>query len=442
MSLRSIGRRVVSAGVGLGLALLGTAGCTAAATVPGDGTITLKVDIFADQGFGYESLYDEYLTSHPGIRIKQRGRGEGISGYNVRLEQWMKSGAGAGDIVALEEGTIVQFKAQAQKFHNLFDFGLGSAQSEFIDWKWQQGLSADGKQLLGLGTDVGSMAICYRSDLFARAGLPTDRDQVSALWPDWDAYIATGRRFVAANTGTGFLDSAANVFTIMMMQTAAETTGYTYYDKSDKLVVGQNPAVKSAWDATVTMIDAKLSANLPSWSEGWLNGFKQAQFATIACPSWMTGIIKGNAGDGAAGKWDIARAPGNGGNWGGSFLAIPKQAKHPKEAAELLRFLTGAHGQVTAFKTTGGLPSNLKALDDAAVQEARNEYFSNAPTGVIFGAGARSLKPVYYGPKNQAIRTPVEAALRDVELGRSPSEVAWRKAIADAEAVDAAKTGK
>ena len=30
-------------------------------------------------------------------------------------------------------------------------------------------------------------------DLFQSAGLPTDPDQVSALWPTWDGYIAAGQ---------------------------------------------------------------------------------------------------------------------------------------------------------------------------------------------------------------------------------------------------------
>ena len=31
-------------------------------------------------------------------------------------------------------------------------------------------------------------------------------------------------------------------------------------------------------------------------------------------------------------KWDIATIPGGSGNWGGSYLAIPKRAKNPKAA--------------------------------------------------------------------------------------------------------------
>src|SRR5262249_10834912 len=158
------------------------------------------------------------------------------------------SGAGAGDVVALEEGTIVQFKSQAAKFVNLLDYGAASMKSEFIEWKWQQGLSADGKQLLGLGTDVGSMAICYRKDLFAAAGLPTARDKVGAVWPDWNGYIATGRRFAAAHTPAKFVDAATNVYNTILMQVAGAGSGHTYYDTDNKLVMATNPDVKTAWD--------------------------------------------------------------------------------------------------------------------------------------------------------------------------------------------------
>src|SRR5262244_780506 len=82
----------------------------------GNGKITLTVDIFGDQGFGYDDLYKQYEAAHPNVTIKERGKGLGLGDYNTRLTQWMASGAGAGDVVALEEGTLVQFKAQATNF--------------------------------------------------------------------------------------------------------------------------------------------------------------------------------------------------------------------------------------------------------------------------------------------------------------------------------------
>ena len=61
---------------------------------------------------------------------------------------------------------------------------------------------------------------------------------------------------------------------------------------------------------------------------------------------------------------------------------------------------------------------------------ATNEYFSNAPIGKIFAAGATDLKPVYLGPKNQAVRTAVENALRAVEQGQA-ADAAWNDALSN-----------
>ncbi|MCX4473672.1 extracellular solute-binding protein [Micromonospora sp. NBC_01655] len=396
-------------------------------TSSSDGPVTLVVDVFGDQGFGYDELYKQYEAEHPNVKIQERGKGLGLGDYNTRLTQQITAGSGAGDVVALEEGTIVQFYTQSDKFVNLADHGANDLKGNFLPWKWEQGTTPDGK-VLGLGTDVGSMALCYRSDLFKAAGLPTDREQVAALWPTWDEFIATGQKFAAADKKHKFVDSATNFYNVVLMQIAGSGSGHTYYDKSNKLVIGENADIRTAYDLTTKMISAGLSNNLQSFSNEWNAGFKNGTFATIACPAWMTGVIKGQAGDAAAGKWDVAKAPGNGGNWGGSFLAVPKSSKHAKEAAELAKFLSSAKGQTEAFKKVGNLPSSPQALADPAVADSTNEYFSKAPVGKIFAAGATDLKPVYLGPKNNAVRTAVENTLRAVEQGKSAAEQ-WQSAL-------------
>ena len=52
-------------------------------------------------------------------------------------------------------------------------------------WKGTAARTADGK-VLGAGTDIGPEAICYRTDLFKAAGLPTDRTELAAKWSTWD----------------------------------------------------------------------------------------------------------------------------------------------------------------------------------------------------------------------------------------------------------------
>jgi cellobiose transport system substrate-binding protein len=395
--------------------------------------VTLTVDVFGEQGFGYEALYEQYMADNPHVTIEERGAGLGLSDYNDRLVQWITAGAGAGDVVALEEGTIVQFYAQTDKFVDLAEYGANDLSGNYLSWKWEQG--APGGFVLGLGTDVGSMGLCYRRDLFEDAGLPSDRDELAEQLQTWDDYIAMGEEFVAADTGAAWLDSATNIYNVLLMQIAGGSSGYTYYDTDNNLDL-DNPDIRTAWDLVIRMLDADLSGALNTFSDEWNAGFQQAAFATLACPSWMTGVISGAAGDEAAGLWDVTTVPGDGGNWGGSFLAVPAESEHPEEAAKLAMFLSSPEGQIEGFKALGGLPSSPQALSDPAVLEATNEYFNDAPTGQVFGAGAEDLQPVYLGPLNNAIREDAyEDALQTVEQGLRDAAEAWDTARSDAERI-------
>ncbi len=148
--------------------------------------VTLTISLFGD--FGYHDLYKQYEKAHPGVTIK-----ESIQDYAVHhsnLAKNVATNAGAADVEAIEVGFIAQFKAQPQRFVNLRQYGAGSLKDRWLPWKWQQALGSKG-EIVGLGTDVGSLAICYRRDLFQKAGLPTNRTAVSNLWPTWRAFVAT-----------------------------------------------------------------------------------------------------------------------------------------------------------------------------------------------------------------------------------------------------------
>ncbi|WP_328995096.1 extracellular solute-binding protein [Kribbella sp. NBC_01245] len=390
-----------------------------------DGKVTLTVKTFGK--FGYEDLYKQYEADHPGVVIKEDNIAK-LADYTPKLQQWLTAGSGAGDVVALEEGILVKLMGKPDQFVNLLDHGAASLEKNFLAWKWKQALTTDGKKLVGLGTDIGAQGMCYRTDLFKKAGLPTDREEVGKLWPTWDGYLETGKKFTAANTGSSFFDNAGSVYQNILMQQG----DHTYFDTSNKLVIDQNPGVRKAWDTTVGMIGAGLSGKLQMWSPQWNAAFKTGTFATIPCPAWMLGVITDQAGPENAGKWDVARVPGEGAVRGGSFLAVPAQSKHQKEAAELAKFLTSPQGQIGAFKSKNNFPSSPQAIDDPAVSSATNEYFSKAPVGKIFGQSAKSLKPVYLGPDNQVIGDGVGDALTAVEQGKLSPEEAWTKALADA----------
>lgn len=395
---------------------------TKAAPPPAE-KITLTINDFGV--FGYKPLFAEYQQSHPNIEIV-----ESVSEYNTHhtnLINHLAAGSGAADIEAIDEGFMAQLKARPDQFANLLDLGAGQLAQNYPAFKWQASLSADGKKQIGLGTDVGGLAMCYRTDIFAKAKLPTDRNEVSALWPTWEKYVETGMKFKAAKTGAAFFDAATNLYNGQMFQLEK-----AYYEPgTNNIIVDSNPGIKAAWDLTMKAIAQGLSAKLVAWQPDWTTAFKTGGFATITCPAWMQGYIKENAPE-TAGKWDIAAVPGNAGNWGGSWLTIPAQTKHQKEAYELLTFLTAPAQQIRVFKDVGNFPSAIPAIHDPSVESFKNPFFNDAPTGKIFGESAINLKPQFQGEKHGAIRKAVEDGITRVEQGRQKPDEAFAQSVKDA----------
>lgn len=419
--------RRIAASLATVVALGGLAACGDDSGSDGD-DITLRVNLFGK--FGYSEAYKKFEAANPGVKIVETAEGD-LGKYNTKLTQQIAAGGEAGDVVAIEEGQTVAFLQAADKFVNLQDEGGNDLQDRWLPWVWDKATTADGKTTIGYGTDVGGLAMCYRRDLFEKAGLPTDRAEVGQLWPTWDDFIATGKKFQQGigDEKVGFIDSTTNTYNSILMQQGE----YTYFDRDDNLVIDSNPAVKTAWDYAVEMTDAGLSAQLKAFSDEWNAGFKNGSFAAVACPAWMTGYIVDQSGEENAGKWDIATVPGGGGNWGGSWLAVPQTSKHQEMAIKLVDYLSDEEGQLLAFEAEGRLPSLPALFDKPELKDATNEYFNDAPVGELFVAGASKLEPVYLGAKNVPVRDAVENALRSVENGEVPAAKGWDDAVAAAQ---------
>jgi cellobiose transport system substrate-binding protein len=383
--------------------------------------VTLTIDVFGD--FGYHDLYKQYEASHPGITIKEDT--EDYAPHHTALAQHLATGAGADDIEAIEVGFIANYTIQPRYFVDMRKYGASKLKKRYPAWKWQQAV-AHNKSVIGLGTDVGSLGICYRKDLFKKAGLPTTPAKVGKMSKTWSDFLALGKRYQKhAPSGTKFIDSGSNLFNAMIAQA---TPGY--YSKSGKVIVKSNPQVKSAWNLTMQAIKLREDKGLVAFHADWNAGFKNGTFATVTCPAWMMGYIQGQAPD-ASGKWNIADVPGGGGNWGGSFLTVTKQSQHQAQAAALVKFLTSPKSETYVFKHTGNLSSEIPVLKSKAVQKFRNPYFSNAPVGKIFATSALKLKPQPLGPHQGDFQTASTNAIQRVEQHIQSPKAAWQQFLKD-----------
>ncbi|MEU0403075.1 extracellular solute-binding protein [Streptomyces sp. NPDC006197] len=183
----------------------------------------------------------------------------------------------------------------------------GVDKKAYLPWKWDQATTADGRTI-GLGTDVGPMAVCYRQALFKATGLPSDLESVGRPWA-------------------------------------------------------------GDWDLAVKVVQGRTSQGLKMFDTPWQTAFSKSTFAATVCPSWQQADIQQFSGPSNKGKWNIAQPPAVG-NWGGSFLAVPASGKHVDEAKKLVAWLTGPEQQAKVFQKAGNIPADQAAYDLPAVVSA------------------------------------------------------------------------
>jgi cellobiose transport system substrate-binding protein len=399
-----------------------TAGC-GGTTPTTSGPITLTLATF--NKFGYsDSMLAQYHTLHPNVTVVQN---IAATSDAARTNMFTKlaAGSGLGDVEAVE----VDWMPKLNTYANLFvDLKTGETGSRWLDWK-SKAATVNGK-LIGAGTDIGPEAVCYRADLLAKAGLPSDPAGVATLLNgDWVNYYAVGKKFADAKTGAAWFDSAGATFQGLANQ-------YTnFFESSDGTVVATtNPDVKGTFTAVLNA-SATQSSHLDEWSNDWNAGMANGAWATMLCPSWMLGVISGNSPK--VSTWQIANVfPNGGGNWGGSYLTVPTQGKHTAEAKDLALWLTAPEQQIAAFKTTGNYPSQVAAYTNPDLTGAMNPFFGNAPIGKIFSDRAKAVKVTpYKGVKYAAIMNVVQDGLKRVEKKQQSIDASWTQVVADIKAL-------
>ncbi len=399
---------------------------TNAAATASDEPVTLNVGLFGTFGYKEAGLYDEYMADHPNVKIVETSV-EQEGEYYQALQTHLAANSGLADIQGIEVGRIAEVTSlQGDKWVDLNELGADELKDDFFEWKWGAATTADGKTL-GLGTDTGPLAICYRADLFEAAGLPSDSETLSAEWETWDSFLDFGRDYVAkAKGGAAFMDSAGGLYNAVIGQSESQ-----YYDEEGNTIYETNPAVREAWDTAVEASEDGLTAKLKQFDTDWNAAFANGAFATIACPAWMIGYIKGQAGDEGSGKWGVASIPGDGGNWGGSYLSIPAASENQAAAYELIKWLTAPEQQIKMWTTAQHFPSSSTAAADPDVETATDDYFSGSPIGELFKQSADDLPIAVLGPKDGTIKDTFSNGLLLVEQQGQDPEEAWQKTLDD-----------
>ena len=398
------------------VAVFAVAGALVLPTTPASAApVEITLSCFNDLNMG--NLLKEWETVNPNIKINLKTAD--FNAHHDGLLTQLIAGSGP-DIACVEVGYTSRFKAYPQLFTNLGKtFKANTLEKSFINWRWEQGVARDGT-IIGIPTDVGGLAMCYRQDLLKKAGLPNERGAVSAATSTTAKLTAFAEKYVAA-TGKPFLDNVSQLFEGVSRQGA---DGIQFYDKkTDKIV--EVPQVKKAYDLAATFATKKLSAEIAPWSSDWNQGMGNGAFAAMLCPSWLLANIQNNAKD-IPGAWDVAQMPGGGANWGGSQLTIPKFAAHPKQAWTFINWVLAPQQQLKLFLDKGVLPTTPAVYKDPKFLAAKDIAYNNAPIGKIFSDVVMSIKkPIYEGKYQVSVKDAYNAAVGRMASGKQTPAASW-----------------
>jgi cellobiose transport system substrate-binding protein len=343
--------------------------------------------------------------------------------FKQKLTTTLAAGRSVPDITGVKGEDIAALLPQAEQFVDLNTLGADKLKSQYLEWKWKQGSTQDGK-LIGFPIDIGPTALFYRADLFEQAGLPSDPAAVAAQMSTWDAWFEAGRQLHAKLPKSFPVNTAQSVFSTAIGQNTVR-----FIDSGNKFV-GDQDHIRKAWDTALKPlqlgIDAKINDN--SWNAAIATGAVAAEVGA----AWHALDISG-AGPDTKGKWRVAPTPGGPANIGGSFLAIPAKAGNKELAYQVITWLLDADNQGRGFTDAALFPSAPAAYKLPALT-GPDPFFGDQVTIDVFGPAAEKIPIAYEAPADAAVAVPYYNELLKVETGKDAGQ-AWSDAVAEAQQI-------
>ncbi|MEN2766818.1 ABC transporter substrate-binding protein [Ornithinibacillus xuwenensis] len=385
-----------------------------------DGKVTLDFWVFG--ATNYEDLAKEYEKQNPDVKIKVR-TAETEEHHNGLFTS-LSAGSGAPDIAMLEVDQLDRFKDAQDRFSNLYDLGAKDVQDKYLDWKWNIAENSEGDFLFGLPTDIGPKAMFYRVDVFEEAGLPTEPSEVEALIQTKADFIEVGKQ-IKEETGKPMVDSME-----MAYRAIIDGAEQSFFDQEGNLLIeNDGNAVKQAYDLAVEMDSLGLVGEYTMWTPEWGNAVNNGDFAVEMGAAWLKGWMIGNAPD-AAGQFRIATLPPEfAGNWGGSYISIPKETDHPEEAYAFVEWLVSPENQLVSFQSEAGLfPSSPEVYEMEDFKNTTDEFFGGQSTAQYFAKATEDISVIYKGPDYVSVHNEILTALENVQQGADADEE-WDAAV-------------
>ncbi|WP_330347548.1 ABC transporter substrate-binding protein [Streptomyces sp. NBC_00582] len=340
--------------------------------------------------------------------------------YRSKLITTMAGRAHVPDVAGLKGEDMASYLPNADQFVDLRTLGAEKYKNRYLAWKWDQAIADDGS-MIGFPIDCGPVAHFYQYDVFRKAGLPYEPEDVSRELDTWETFFAAGERLKRRIPGTYLLTDVNSVF-----ENAVQQGGKRYVDK-DRHFIGDQEHVRAAWALAVEAKRRGIVSDLVNGTPDQLSAVQDGKLPSQLGASWATNDIK-NGVPKTKGRWRVADMPVRPSNNGGSFLAITKACREPERAFEIITWMLDAANQAQGYVDAGLFPSTPASYGLKQLREP-DEFFGGQVTMDVFGPAAQKIAVAYNSPYDVALGQPIKDEIKNVGvLGKNPDQ-AWKDAM-------------
>jgi len=353
---------------------LGLLGALIAVLTAARAQITLAVSVFPELDRSVKASLPLWTAQHPDIAINLLVLNH--ADHHTAMTTALASGSNLPDVMALDVDFVGRFAdSGGLEDLSLMPYNAMQYKQQFAGYSFTQAMRPP-HGLEAMPLDLGPGTLFYRKDLMDRANVKEEE-----LTKSWDSYIQAGRKLKAA-TGVYLIANALEIEWNAIRSGLNDRDGI-YFDRSGATLV-TTPRFQKAFALAKTARLAGIDANVPEWSSEWSEAFKRNQIGSQMMGSWLAGHLETWLAPESAGLWRAGLLPGGlYSSYGGSFFAIPKNAKHRLAAWEFIKFMTlNKTVQINSFRSIDAFPSLISAQDDS---------FSDQPIAYLGGEKARLL---------------------------------------------------
>jgi multiple sugar transport system substrate-binding protein len=327
-----------------------------------------------------------FEAKYPNIKVNLSNQGGNTAQYQ-KLRTSMSSGA-VPDVAQIEYSFLPSFTL-TKGVLDLAPYGFGSLKSDFTAAAWGQ--VTQGNVVYGLPQDVGPTGQLYRTDIFAKAGIPAPTS--------WDSYAADAAT-IKAKTGAYISDLPGNSMSPMLaLLWQAGAKPFAFDGNKTVTIDLSSPAVKKVVSFWNDLIQKNLIATDNQLDDNWYQSVAAGKYASWLAAAWGPVFLQGTAAK-TSGLWSATPMPQwdaskpASGNQGGSADVVMKDSKNPIAASQLVKFINDDPSSATMLATKQFLfPSNIATQKAPEFTDQTMAFYAGQKVNAVFTGISSTVDP-------------------------------------------------